>query len=96
MARMRIQEIVNLSVDDRKKKLTELRAELARLKTMVNAGGADENPTRVRELRKTIAQVLTIENESKLGIRKTAEEPEKPKKKAEKPEKKAKTEAPSQ
>jgi predicted RNA-binding protein with RPS1 domain len=47
-----------------------------------------ENPTRVRELRKTIAQILTVENENKLGIRKAAQEPEKkPKKKAEKPAK---------
>jgi large subunit ribosomal protein L29 len=94
MARMRIKEIVDMSTDDRKNKLVELRAELARIRTMINAGGAVENPTRVRELRKSIAQILTVENENKLGIRKTAAaEPEKkPKKKTEKPEKKAKAE----
>ena len=86
MARMRIKEIVGMSVEDRKKKLSDTRVELARLRTMINAGGAVENPTRVRELRKTIAQILTVENENKLGIRKAAEEPEKkPKKKVEKP-----------
>ena len=53
---------------------------------MVNAGGAVENPTRIRELRRTIAQILTIENEKKLGIRQAAEE-EKQEKKAEKPAK---------
>ncbi len=63
-------------------KLIDLRAELARIRTMINAGGAVENPTRVRELRKTIAQILTVENEKKLGIRQTAEvTEEKPKKK---------------
>ena len=52
---------------------------------MINAGGAVENPTRVRELRKTIAQILTVENEKKLGIRQVVvEAEEKPKKKAEK------------
>jgi hypothetical protein len=54
---------------------------------MIKAGGAVENPTRVRELRKTIAQILTIENEKKLGIRGTTEEA-KPKKKVEKQAKK--------
>ena len=89
MARMRIKEIVDMSSEDRAKKLVDLRAELARIRTMINAGGAVENPTRVRELRKTIAQILTVENENKLGIRKAAAEPEKkPKKKAEKPAKK--------
>jgi large subunit ribosomal protein L29 len=92
MPRMRIKEIVDMSSEDRNKKLVDLRAELARIRTMVQAGGAVENPTRLRELRRTIAQILTVENENKLGIRKqAAEEPEKkPKKKAEKPAKKTK------
>src|SRR5208283_2374806 len=90
---MRIKEIVAMSSEDRTKKLVDLRVELARLRTMINAGGAVENPTRVRELRKAIAQRLTVENENKLGIRKASKEPEqKQKKKAEKPEKKPKAE----
>ena len=86
MAIMRIKEIVAMSSEDRAKKLIDLRAELARIRTMIKAGGAVENPTRVRELRKTIAQILTVENEKKLGIRQAAEEPEKKPKKR-KPEK---------
>ena len=69
MAIMRLKEIQAMSSEDRAKKLGELRTELARIRTMIKAGGAVENPTRVRELRKTIAQILTIENEKKLGIR---------------------------
>jgi len=85
MAIIRFKEIVALSTEDRAKKLVDLRVELARIRTMIRAGGAVENPTRVRELRKTIAQILTVENENKLGIRKTADQQkEKPKKKAEK------------
>jgi large subunit ribosomal protein L29 len=85
MAIMRIKEIVAMSSEDRAAKLVNLRAELARIKTMINAGGAVENPTRVRELRKTIAQILTVENEKKLGIRQViVEAEEKPKKKTEK------------
>ena len=91
MAIIRLKEIQAMSSEDREKKLLDLRAELARIKTMVKAGGAVENPTKVREIRKTIAQILTVENESKLGIRKGAvEEEEKPKKKPEKPAKKPK------
>ena len=91
MAIIRLKEIQGMSSEDRAKKLIDLRAELARIKTMVKAGGAVENPTKVREIRKTIAQILTVEHEGKLGIRKGAEEEEeKPKKKAEKPASKPK------
>ena len=74
---LRVKEIRGMSAEDRDKKVSELRAELARLRTMVRAGGAVENPARIRELRKTIAKILTVENEDKLGLRKTEEEPEK-------------------
>jgi len=55
-----------MSSDDRRKKITELQTELVRLKTMVKAGGSIENPSRIRELRKTIARLLTIDNEPKI------------------------------
>jgi large subunit ribosomal protein L29 len=84
---MRLKEIKGMSSEDRSKKLSELRAEMARLRTMVRAGGAVENPARIRELHKTIAKILTIEHEDKLGLRKTEE---KPKKKRGKKEKKTK------
>ena len=74
---MRLKEIKGMSSEDRAKKLSELRAEMARLRTMVRAGGAVENPARIRELRKTIAKILTIEHEDKLGLRKTEEKPKK-------------------
>jgi large subunit ribosomal protein L29 len=73
---MRVKEINALSVEDRANKLADLRIELARIRTMVNAGGAVENPTRIRNLRRTIAQILTIQNEKKLGIHQPAEEKE--------------------
>ena len=81
---IRLKEIVDMSSEERAKKLSELRAELSRLRTMVRAGGAVENPARINELRKTIAQVLTIESEQKLGIRKKETKQEKPAKKAKK------------
>ncbi len=87
MAILRIKEIANMSNDERTKKLSELRAELTRMKTMIRAGGAVEDPTRVRELRKAIAKILTIEQEQKLNLR---DAPVQPIKKAEKKPKESK------
>ena len=66
---IRMKEITSMSTEDRNKKLGELRTELSRLRTMISAGGAVEDPTRARELRRAIAQILTVENEQKQGIR---------------------------
>ena len=60
---LRVKEIRGMSSEDRQKRLRELQTELMRLKTMIKAGGSIENPARVRQLRKTIARILTIENE---------------------------------
>ena len=51
---------------------------------MVRAGGAVENPARIRELRRTIAQILTVETEDRLGLRNTEEKTAKRKDKKEK------------
>lgn len=85
---LRLKEIDNMSTEDRGKKLQELRAELSRMRTMIRAGGAVENPARITELRKTIAQILTIENEQKLGLRKKESKQEKLAKKNKKPKEK--------
>ncbi len=67
MAILRLNDIRDMSSEKRKEKITEFRTELARLKTMVEAGGSIDNPTQIRELRKTIARILTIEAEEKRG-----------------------------
>jgi large subunit ribosomal protein L29 len=74
---MRIKEIAEMNSEAQEQRLIDLRVELARIRTMVKAGGAVENPTRVRQLRKAIAQILTIQHEQKLGIRKATAAPEK-------------------
>ncbi|MCJ7762225.1 50S ribosomal protein L29 [Candidatus Bathyarchaeota archaeon] len=71
---MRLKEIRGMTSEERTKKISELKTELSRLKTMISAGGAVENPARIRELRKTIAQILTIENEKKQEPEKTETE----------------------
>ncbi|MGQ9507237.1 MAG: 50S ribosomal protein L29 [Candidatus Bathycorpusculaceae bacterium] len=74
---LRLKEIRDMSSEERMKKLTELKTELLRLKTMVKAGGTVENPARIKELRKTIARILTIEKEQKIGTKKVKKEKKK-------------------
>jgi len=76
---LRVKEIRDMPPEERTKKLGELRTELLRLKTMIKAGGTVEDPSRIRELRKTIARILTIENERKIESRKTKTEEKKKK-----------------
>ena len=75
---LRVKEIRGMSHDDRLKRLGELRTELIRLKTMVKAGGSLDNPARVHELRKTIARILTIDNEPAPIKKKEEEKPAEP------------------
>ena len=90
---LRVKEIRGMSHDDRLKRLSELRTELVRFKTMIKAGGSLDNPARVHELRKTIARILTIDNEP-VPIKKKEQKPkatkEKPKTRRKKPAKKKK------
>ena len=94
---LRVKEIRDMPTEDRQKRLSELQTELVRLRTMIKAGGSIENPGRVRDLRKAIARILTIENEPK-PIKKEEKKKEKKKetkekkKKAEKKPKEAKKE----
>jgi large subunit ribosomal protein L29 len=86
---LRVKEIRDMSSEDRQKRLAELQTELVRLKTMIKAGGSIENPARVHQLRKTIAQILTIKNEPK-PIKKEEKKKEKKETKKKTAEKKPK------
>lgn len=65
MALLRPDEIRKMSSEERQKRLQELRAELARLRVQALRGSL-ENPGRIREIRRTIARILTIEREEQL------------------------------
>ncbi|MEM2926269.1 MAG: 50S ribosomal protein L29 [Candidatus Bathyarchaeia archaeon] len=67
MPLMRMKEIRDLTEDEIQRRLSELRAELFKLRGVSKAGGAVENPGRIREIRKTIARILTIQAERKRG-----------------------------
>jgi len=59
LAILRKREIKQMLPEERLKKITELRAELTTIRTSVRSGGTVENPARIRELRRTLARLLT-------------------------------------
>ncbi len=63
MVIIRNEEIRDMSTDEINEKLTELRNELLRERSIVAAGGAPENPGRIKEIRRTIARMKTIKAE---------------------------------
>mgnify|MGYP006267468973 CR=1 FL=1 len=83
---LRVKEIRDMSIENRQKRLDELQTELVRLKTMIKAGGSIENPSRVRDLRKTIARISTIKNEP-IPVKKEEKKTEKKKETKEKKKK---------
>lgn len=60
---LRVQEIRDMSQNERTRRLDELRTELSKLRTMIKAGGSIENPGRVRAIRKAIARIMTVMRE---------------------------------
>lgn len=64
MAILRSDEIRDMSLDEMRSKLREFRSELTRERSVAAAGGSLENPARIRELRRTIARILTIMKEA--------------------------------
>jgi large subunit ribosomal protein L29 len=62
LAILRKREMKQMLPEERKKKISELRAELTTIRTSVKSGGTVENPSRVKELRRTVARLLTAQN----------------------------------
>jgi len=60
---VREREIRQLLPEEREKKLAELRTELVKLRTTVKSGGNIENVGRIRELKRTVARILTVSTE---------------------------------
>lgn len=65
MAIARAKELRQKSEGELRKLLSEYRAELRRLEAQIAAGVRPENPGKVRELKRTIARILTVLNEKK-------------------------------
>ncbi|HKL28864.1 MAG TPA: 50S ribosomal protein L29 [Natrialbaceae archaeon] len=63
MAILRPEEIRDMTERERQEEREELETELLNAKAVKAAGGAPENPGRIKEMRRTIARIKTIQRE---------------------------------
>jgi large subunit ribosomal protein L29 len=68
---VKTKEIRKAKPEDLAKRLSELRLELAKELGSVKMGRAVKNPGKVRELRRSIARVLTVQKELQRGFQKS-------------------------
>jgi len=54
MPLVRLKDVRNMSYEKRKEKLNDLRVELSKLRAMVRIGGSLENPSKIKEIKRTI------------------------------------------
>jgi large subunit ribosomal protein L29 len=65
MAIFKIEEIRNMSEEEITEELQKLVSELIRERGIVTAGGAPEKPGRIKDVRRTIARIKTVQRERK-------------------------------
>lgn len=65
MAILRVDEIRNMNPNERIEELDKLKLELIRENGIASAGGAPENPGRIKEIKRTMARIKTIQKELK-------------------------------
>lgn len=65
---MKVKEIRALSAAEMDEKVVSLKEELFNLRFQ-HATGQLENPMRIREVKKTIARIKTVQREAELGVR---------------------------
>jgi large subunit ribosomal protein L29 len=63
MAILHPAEMRDMTTAEREVELEELETELLNLKALQAAGGVPENPSELKELRRTIARLKTVRNE---------------------------------
>lgn len=63
MALLTMSEIRDMALEERSRKLGELRTELAKQRAAMMSGAGMENPGAIRAIRKNIARILTVNNE---------------------------------
>ena len=65
---MKINEIREMSAEDLDKKLAELKEELFNLRFQM-ATGQCENPMKIREVKKSIARIKTIQRQNEINAK---------------------------
>jgi len=56
-------ELKNLSKEEMKNKMFELKKELMKLRAQVSRGTPPENPGKIRSLKRNIARILTLQKQ---------------------------------
>lgn len=69
MAIIKKSELKQMGNENLKSRLSELRKELIKVNAQISTGTPPENPGRVREIKKTIARILTILNQPKKEVK---------------------------
>lgn len=64
MSILRVKDIRKMNDADRSKRIAELRLEFAKERANIAIGANVTSPGRLKEIRKTIARVMTIQNET--------------------------------
>ncbi len=64
-----LKELRSKSDQELIEELQELKTELRNIRTKIRSGGAVENSGQVKNIKRTIARILTILNERRRGIR---------------------------
>ena len=67
MAILKPKEIRKLAPKELQKRLNELQLELAKERASINIGASVTSPGRIKEIRKTIARIKTLEREKGAG-----------------------------
>ena len=62
---MKVKEIRGMDKGMAAEKMTELKKELVRMNAQVAIGTAIKNPGQIRNIKKTLARIITIEHEKK-------------------------------
>jgi len=65
MAIFKVDEIRNMSDEEIAEELRKLESDLVRERGIVVAGGAPEKPGRIKDIRRTIARIKTVQTERK-------------------------------
>ncbi len=76
---MKAKELRVMSDADLNAKIVELKNELMKSNSQIATGTLPKSPSRVREMKRTIAQIFTIKNEKSLGINQPNQIEQKPK-----------------
>ena len=63
MAILHIKEIRKMKDEELDKRLSDLRKELMKARAKIAQGAAPDKPGRIKEIRRTIARILTVKRE---------------------------------